>query len=102
MDKGDSMRRRRRHKSSGMFVVIAVIMILCFVVSYSRIDLDAKAAQYASKIVELNAQIEDENNRSKEIEELRVYMQTKKYVEEVARKKLGLVNKDEIIFRAVE
>ena len=42
------------------------------------------------------------NQLTKEIEELKKYVQTKKYVEEVAKERLGLVYKDEILFKAEE
>ena len=37
-----------------------------------------------------------------EIEEFRKYTETKKYVEEVAKERLGLVYEDEILFKATE
>ena len=37
--------------------------------------------------------------RSEEIEEYRKYTQTKKYAEDVAKEKLGLVKKDEILLK---
>ena len=46
--------------------------------------------------------IEEQNARSEEIEEYRKYMQTKQYVEDMAKSKLGLVYPDEIIFEADE
>lgn len=39
------------------------------------------------------------NARTQEIEEYRKYTQTKKYVEEVAKDKLGLVKEGEIIYK---
>ena len=48
------------------------------------------------------AQLEEEEQRTQEIEELKKYVQTKKYVEEVAKERLGLVYEDEILFKAVE
>ena len=41
-----------------------------------------------------------EKDRTQDIEEQRKYMQTKKYVEEVAREKLGLVYPNETIYKA--
>lgn len=38
--------------------------------------------------------------RSKEIENLKEYVQSDKYIEDVARDKLGLVFEDEILFQA--
>ncbi len=40
-----------------------------------------------------------ELERSKELEEYRIYVQTKQYIEEVAKQKLGLVNPDEILLK---
>ena len=48
----------------------------------------------------LEADIEAEKDRTQDIEEQRKYMQTKKYVEEVAREKLGLVYPNETIYKA--
>ena len=45
-------------------------------------------------------QIEEQNKRSEEIEEYRKYTKTKQYVEDMAKEKLGLVYKDEVIFEA--
>ena len=53
----------------------------------------------APEIAELAAKIEDEEKRTDEIEEFRKYTQTKRYVEEVAKEKLGLVYDGEIIFQ---
>lgn len=47
----------------------------------------------------LNAQIDAETAREEEIEEYRKYTQTKAYVEEVAKDKLGLVYEGEILFK---
>ena len=44
-------------------------------------------------------QIAEEEERTKEIEEYAKYTQTKKYIEEVAKDKLGLVYEGEIIFK---
>ena len=40
-----------------------------------------------------------EENRARELEEYRVYVQTKQYIEEIAKQKLGLVNPDEILLK---
>ena len=40
--------------------------------------------------------------RAEEIEALEAYTKTKKYVEDVAKDKLGLVYEDEVIFKADE
>jgi cell division protein FtsB len=54
---------------------------------------------YTNRINELNADIEAEKERTEEIEEYRKYMQTKKYIEEMAKEKLGLVYENEILIK---
>ncbi|MDE5950709.1 MAG: septum formation initiator family protein, partial [Acetatifactor sp.] len=58
--------------------------------------LDTLEAQSAA----LQAQIDAEKERAEEIEFLRKRSQTKEYYEEIAKEKLGLVNADEIVFKA--
>ncbi len=49
----------------------------------------------------LLSQIDEQEERTEELEEQRVYVQTDKYIEEVAYS-LGYVYPDEIIFKATE
>lgn len=55
--------------------------------------------EYQIREENLQAQVDKEKERSKELEEYRVYVQTKQYIEEVAKQKLGLVNPDEILLK---
>ena len=43
--------------------------------------------------------VENEQKRAAELEERRVYVQTKQYIEEVAKQKLGLVKPDEVLLK---
>ncbi len=45
------------------------------------------------------SQLEAERERTEDIEEYRTYTQTKRYVEEIAKDKLGLVYDGEILFK---
>ena len=47
----------------------------------------------------MEQQIEEEKARAEEIEELREYVGTDQYVEDIAREKLGLVHENEIILK---
>lgn len=62
-------------------------------------ELKQKQAIYLSREAQLQEQISEQEARAEEIEEFRKYTKTKKYAEEVAKDKLGLVNEDEIIFK---
>ena len=58
--------------------------------------------EYQAREQALEKSLAKEEARAAELEEYRVYVQTKQYIEKVAKEKLGLVNKDEILFKADE
>lgn len=81
-------------------VVIALMLVICLVVSRSSAKLEDKNVMYDKQIAELNLQIDDQNKRKDELQTRSIYVTTKQFIEEFAREKLGLVYKDELIFRA--
>lgn len=97
--KSKVVRREVQHRRS-IFAVSSVVILLVAVMSVSGLTLRAKEKDYQAQIRELEQQIEDEKARAEEIDELEEYVGTDEYVEEVAKDKLGLVNKNEIIFKA--
>lgn len=90
--------RRRKKNGTGIGIIVFVVLILCGIVSYSRIGLAQEKAEKGQKIERLNTMIKEEEVRSAEIKDLKEYSKTKQYIEDIARDKLGLVYKDEIIF----
>lgn len=90
--------RKRRQNRFGMFLVSLVVVMLLIVVAFNSIGLMAKKASYQQKEAVLEEQIAAEQERAQEIEEFEKYTHTKKYIEEVARDKLGLVYEGEILF----
>lgn len=92
-------RKRVQNRFSMFLVMLALLMILATVYSSSikmRAKLDILEAQSAA----LQVQIDAEKERAQEIELLLKRSQTKEYYEEIAKEKLGLVNADEIVFKA--
>ena len=92
--------RRRSQNRFSMFLVTLVVLMIMVVVAVRSIDLHRQLDECQVQEEHLNAQIEDEKKRAEEIEEYRKYTQTKKYVEEIAKARLGLVYEDEILFKA--
>lgn len=90
--------RRNKRRRNGLRIIALMVMIICFVVLYKSTELKKEASAKVKKKAELELQIADENDRTKEIEEGKLYPGTKKYIEDVARSQLGLVYPDEIIF----
>lgn len=91
--------RGKRQNRFGMFLVsLVVIMILCMV-SVKCVELKEKQDAYEVRKEELREQIADEQARAEELVALKKYVQTDSYAEQVAEEKLGLVRKNEIIFK---
>ena len=90
----------RKHLSS--FAIAGVVFFLLVFVVVASLSLRASNANKQARIQELEDAIAEEEERALEIEEYEKYVQTKKYAEEVAKDKLGLVYEDEIIFKAEE
>ncbi len=91
--------RKRRQNKTGMLLVTTVVLMMLIVVTVKSVELRQKRATYMAREEALMQQIEAEEARTKEIAEYEKYTQTKKYVEEIAKEKLGLVYEGEIIFR---
>ena len=92
----------KRKKRMEVRLVFATVLCLLLVASFGTFQLQQKNQAYQQQEEELLAQISEEEERTQEIEELKKYVQTKKYVEEVAKERLGLVYEDEILFKATE
>lgn len=90
--------KKKQNRFSIMLVIIVLIMMMA-VVSYNKHSLKVRQEVYLQQEQELLDQIEKEKERSVEIAEYAKYTKTKKYAEEVAKEKLGLVNENEIIFK---
>ena len=93
-------RRKRLRRHLGSFAIAGVVLLLLVFVSAASLSLRVSNSNKQDRIAELEAQIEAEEKRAEEIEEYGKYVQTKKYAEEVAKEKLGLVYEDKIIFKA--
>jgi len=71
-------------------------------VMYDSMNLEKKKAELEVQYETLMEEIEVQNARTEELKALKTYTKTKKYAEQVAKEKLGLVYSDEIVFKSVE
>jgi len=86
----------------GMLVIGFVAFLLLGGMVVQSSTLESRLAAYDAKADSLEEAIENEKARTEEIEELKKYMETDEYAEEVAREKLGLVKDNEIVFKEEE
>lgn len=99
------MTAKKRKKRVNQFGVIAICMVLVVftcVLSVKTVQLQEKQKQYDTRIQVLERQISEEEQYAAQLEEERIYVQTKQYVEKIAREKLGLVNADELLVKPRE
>ncbi len=85
-----------------MSVVTFIVVVIVGIFSFRTIGMKREAESYEKELAKLEQQYEDEVDRSRELEEKEKYMQTKKFVEEYAQEKLGLVYDNQIIFKSAE
>lgn len=83
-------------------MIVFVVIVFCICIGVKAHSLRAEKEKLTAKQEMLEKQIKSEEQRAKELEELEKYMQTKKYMEDIAREKLGLVYPDEILVEPEE
>lgn len=93
-------RQRLFHDKVSVILVTVVVVVLAVVLSFAQISLREKNQDYKAQEAELEKQLEQEAERSEEIDELEEYVGTDEYIEDVAKEKLGLVYPNEILFEA--
>ena len=94
--------RRRNQNRFSMFLVSLVVVLIMIVVAVKSVELQQKIDAKAKEEQLLDEQIAAEEQRSLEIESFGKEVQTKGYIENIAREKLGLVYKGDIMFKEAE
>jgi len=90
--------RRRQHNRLSMFLITVVVLMIAVVMCVQIVGLREELDTYAAQETQLLAKIAEQEARAEEIKEYETYTQTKRYKEEVAKEKLGLVYEGEIVF----
>ena len=101
MSKTPAFRKKKQNKF-GCFCIAIVVAMLLAVVSIDGMRLQDKYNTYLAREEELTREIESEKNRTEELKEYEKYTKTKKFAEEIAESKLGLVHDGEVIFKPGE
>ena len=99
--KSKKKRRERWGNRMALVGVTFVVLSMAVVINTRGAELQQKTLEYQIKEENLRLQLAQEEQRAARLEEERVYVQTKQYIEKVAKEKLGLVNPDEILLKPV-
>lgn len=92
-------RRKRQQNKNGMIWIAVIVMTLLIVMSTQIVNLHEKNETYLAKEETLKSQLEEEKERSDEIKDYEKYTKTQKFIEDIAKSKLGLVYDNEIVFK---
>ena len=98
MAENRSSRRSRQNRLS-MILAVLVVAILFVAVYINGSSMRRELEENQEKITRLKQEIEEEELRSRSIEEYRAYTETDQFIEQVAREKRGLLYEGETIFR---
>ena len=82
-----------------LFGILFVTALLCGSLILITNKLKKTDSGYSDRAAALQKQIEEAQKESESLEEEEIYIQTKKYVEDVARSRLGLVKPGEIYLK---
>lgn len=98
---------KRREKLRGQkpsnkivgFAVVIIVIALVFIMNSMGKEVENRNNRDDAQIEQLRNEIEQEKERSRQLEAYEKYVNTKQFVEEIAREKLGLIYPDEKIFK---
>ena len=100
--KKNAVNFKKGYNRLGMLAIAFIVSLLLGSLMVQSQNLKKRLAVYDARAASLEEEIENEKARTEEIDELKKYMQTDEYVEEIARERLGLVKDNEIVFRKEE
>ena len=93
-------RRRKKRNRRGRLMVSVLGLVLVVIFSVRCAKLKKKNDIYQKRLVSLQEEYDEQSDRQEQLKEREKYMQTKKFVEEYAKEKLGLIYPNEVVFKA--
>ncbi|SHI64296.1 FtsB family cell division protein [Parasporobacterium paucivorans] len=93
--------KKRSRNRLGIFSIAIVVLLMGTVLTTKMVYLHNRNVEMNEQKAELQGLLEDETLRKDDLEKERIYVQTKKYIEEKAYG-LGYLYPDEIIFKPTE
>ncbi len=90
--------KKQRSNKFGVFAIVTATMIVIVAICIQNNNLEKKLEKLKAEEQQYAEILEEENERTLDLEEKAKYVKTKAYIEETA-KRLGLVYPDEIIIK---
>lgn len=89
----------RYHNRLAIYIVLVFLLVFAAVLVINCNSLSDKVASLEKEQTEYQQMLEKEQQEAFDLQALEKETQTKKYYEQIARERLGMVYKDEIIFK---
>lgn len=89
----------RYHNRLSIYIVLCFLFVFAVVLTINCRTLSEKVADLESEQIVKAAELEKEQQYTMELQELEKSLQTKESYAQIARERLGMVFKDEIVFK---
>ncbi|MCU6762919.1 Protein required for the initiation of cell division [uncultured Roseburia sp.] len=96
-----SKRRKRKNQKNrvGKVCVSFTVLFLVMILSVQILHLYHKNQTYKAQQEQLQAQLEEQQERAKQLKEKEDYVGSQEYIEDIAKSKLGMTYDNEIVFK---
>lgn len=91
--------KRKQKRKNGLKIIALAVIVVFVVMAYNSVSLQKDKRALEKQYSELEEKLQSEQERSEFLKDRAAYMQTTRYIEEIARERLGLVYEEEVIFR---
>lgn len=96
---GNQSRYQKRANRRSVMLALAVVSLLAVIVSTKSTQLHQKNEECKQQITELERQMDLQEQRKQDLDQLSTYINTDQFKERIARDKLGLIYDDELILK---
>ena len=93
------MKKSVKKRQTGILVITLAVLALFAVLFTRGLELKKKRDQLTEELNEKNNKYEIALEHKEDLKYMKEYMSTLEYIKDVAREKLGLVDKDDVIFK---
>ena len=91
--------KKKKNQKAGKRCIRLIVFVFAVVMSVQIVRIYQKDQEYVARQEELKQQLAEEEERQEELKQYEAYINSKQYVEDVAKTKLGLLYNNEIVFR---
>lgn len=97
-------KKKRLYQSNrkGLRLMTVAVLVLFSVLTFKTVSLQQQAEEYQATLDKYQEDMAQLEQDKEDIKEMKEYVQSDEYIEEMAREKLGLVYENEVIFEADE